>query len=97
MLDATVVRDGVDARIAEFVQRRTALKDANRYFYLQPTMGPVNNRVQMADGREMIMLASYSYLGLIGHPRIDRAAIDAVESYGTGAGGVRLLLSLIHI
>ncbi len=91
MLDATVVRDGVDARVAEFVQRRKAMKDANRYFYLQPTMGPVNNRVQMADGREMIMLASYSYLGLIGHPRIDRAAIEAVEKYGTGAGGVRLL------
>ena len=72
MLDATVVRDGVDARVAEFVQRRKAMKDANRYFYLQPTMGTVNNRVQMADGREMIMLASYSYLGLIGHPRIDR-------------------------
>ena len=71
MLDATVVRDGIDARVAEFVQRRTAMKDANRYFYLQPTTGPVNHRVQMADGREMVMLASYSYLGLIGHPRID--------------------------
>jgi 8-amino-7-oxononanoate synthase len=91
MLDATMVRDGVDARVAEFVQRRKVMKDANRYFYLQPTMGPVNNRVQMADGREMIMLASYSYLGLIGHPRIDQAAIEAVEQYGTGAGGVRLL------
>jgi 8-amino-7-oxononanoate synthase len=45
----------------------------------------------MADGREMIMLASYSYLGLIGHPRIDAAAIAAVEKYGSGAGGVRLL------
>ena len=91
MLDATAVRDGIDARIAEFVQRRAALKAADRYFYLQPTVGPVNNRVRMADGREMIMLASYSYLGLIGHPRIDRAAVDAVEVYGTGAGGVRLL------
>jgi glycine C-acetyltransferase len=39
----------------------------------------------------MVMLASYSYLGLIGHPRIDRAAIAAVEKYGSGAGGVRLL------
>jgi len=91
MVDVTVVADGVDARLAEFVSRRAAMKDANRYFYLQPTTGPVNNRVRMADGREMIMLASYSYLGLIGHPRIDAAAIAAVEKYGTGAGGVRLL------
>jgi glycine C-acetyltransferase len=64
---------------------------ANRYFYLQPTVGPVNHRVAMKDGREMIMLASYSYLGLIGHPKIDAAAIDAIERYGSGAGGVRLL------
>jgi 8-amino-7-oxononanoate synthase len=91
MVDVAVAPDGIDARLAEFVQRRTTTKDANRYFYLQATTGPVNNRVTMADGREMIMLASYSYLGLIGHPRIDAAAIAAVEKYGSGAGGVRLL------
>ena len=91
MLDATMTRDGIDARLAEFVERRAVIKGADRYFYLQPTTGTVNNRVRMADGREMIMLASYSYLGLIGHPRIDAAAIAAVQKYGTGAGGVRLL------
>jgi len=91
MLEATIVRDGIDARIAELAARKAALEEANRYFYLQPTTGPVNHRVTMADGRDMVMLASYSYLGLIGHPRIDAAAIAAVEEYGTGAGGVRLL------
>ena len=91
MHDATLVRDGIDERIGEFAGRRRAMKQANRYFYLQPTVGPVNHRTTMADGREMVMLASYSYLGLIGHPRIDAAAAKAVEEYGTGAGGVRLL------
>jgi len=91
MLATTLVRDGIDTRIAEFADRRRALEAANRYFYLQPTVGPVNHRVTMADGRDMVMLASYSYLGLIGHPRIDAAAAKAVEEYGTGAGGVRLL------
>jgi len=91
MLDATVVRDGIDARISEFVARREALQSANRYFYLQPTVGRTNHRVLMKDGREMVQLASYSYLGLIGHPRIEAAAHAAIEEYGTGAGGVRLL------
>ena len=91
MLDVALVRDGIDARLAEFRSRRTAMKSADRYFYLQPTVGPVNHRVRMADGREMVMLASYSYLGLIGHPRIDAAATRATQAYGTGAGGVRLL------
>lgn len=91
MVDTLIVRDGMDARIEAFVARRAAMEEADRYFYLQPTAGPTNHRVTMADGRDMVMLASYSYLGLIGHPDIDRAAIEATETYGTGAGGVRLL------
>ncbi len=91
MLETTHLRDGVDERITEFAARREALEDADRYFYLQSTTGPVNHTVTMADGRRMVMLASYSYLGLIGHPAIDEAAILAIQRYGTGAGGVRLL------
>ena len=84
-------QDGIDARIAMYVERRDAMQAADRYFYLQPTVGPTNHRVRMADGRDMVQLASYSYLGLIGHPRIDAAAKTAVDAYGSGAGGVRLL------
>lgn len=91
MIDATLVRDGVDARVSEFIARREAMVAADRYFYLQPTVGRTNHRVQMKDGRDMVQLASYSYLGLIGHPRIEEASIAAIEQYGTGAGGVRLL------
>lgn len=91
MVDATAVRDGLDMRVGEFIERRDAMRAADRYFYLQPTVGKTNHRVTMKDGREMIMLASYSYLGLIGHPRIEEAAHAAIDEYGTGAGGVRLL------
>ena len=90
-LERTVLSDGVSTRLDMYRERRDQLQGSNRYFYLQPTTGPVNHTVTMADGREMVMLASYSYLGLIGHPRIDAAAIAAVEKYGSGAGGVRLL------
>jgi glycine C-acetyltransferase len=91
MLDVMPMTDGIDARTAEYAARRAALEAADRYFYLQPTTGKTNHRVTMADGRDMVMLASYSYLGLIGHPRIEAAALEAIERYGTGAGGVRLL------
>ena len=87
----TMLCDGISERVAAFVERRTALKEADRYFYLQPTTGRTNHRVTMADGRDMVQLASYSYLGLIGHPRIEAAAKEAIDVYGTGAGGVRLL------
>jgi len=85
------VRDGLAEKLDEFVIRRAAMKESDRYFYLQAISGPTNHRVMTADGRDMVMMASYSYLGLIGHPRIDAAAKDAVETYGSGAGGVRLL------
>jgi glycine C-acetyltransferase len=39
----------------------------------------------------MLNFASYSYLGLLGHPWIDRAAREAVARYGTGTHGVRIL------
>ncbi len=87
----STLSDGITARVSAFLERRAGLEAADRYFYLQPTVGPVNHRVTMEDGRDMVMLASYSYLGLIGHPRIDEAARNAVTEYGSGAGGVRLL------
>ncbi len=39
----------------------------------------------------MLLGASYSYLGLLGHPEIEAAAKAAVAHYGTGTHGVRLL------
>ena len=43
------------------------------------------------DGREVITLSSNNYLGLTTHPRLRRAAIDAVERYGAGSGAVRTI------
>jgi 7-keto-8-aminopelargonate synthetase-like enzyme len=49
------------------------------------------------EGREMLMLSSYDYLGLIGDPRIDEEAIQAVGKYGTGTGGARLLTGTLDL
>ncbi len=49
--------------------------------------GPV---VEM-EGRETIMLGSNNYLGLTGDERVKQGARDALEAYGTGVTGSRLL------
>ena len=49
--------------------------------------GPV---VEM-EGRETIMLGSNNYLGLTADERVKQAARDALETYGTGLTGSRLL------
>lgn len=43
------------------------------------------------------MFSSYSYLGLIGHPRLAKAVKEAVDRYGTSTGGVRLLTGTLDI
>jgi 8-amino-7-oxononanoate synthase len=48
-------------------------------------------------GAEFFMFSSYSYLGLIGHPRLEVAVRAAVERYGTSTGGVRLLTGTLQL
>lgn len=48
-------------------------------------------------GADILMFSSYSYLGLIGHPRIGTAVQAAVERYGTSTGGVRLLTGTLEL
>jgi 8-amino-7-oxononanoate synthase len=62
--------------------------DVLPYFRLLTSeAGPI---VEM-EGRETIMLGSNNYLGLTGDDRVKGAARDALERYGTGLTGSRLL------
>jgi 8-amino-7-oxononanoate synthase len=48
-------------------------------------------------GQDFSLISSYDYLGLIGHPRVENAAIEAIRSFGTGTGGVRLLTGTMDL
>ncbi len=91
------VDDKISARIRGWRERVEGLQRDDLYFYNQPIeelCGGV--RVRTA-GREMLMFASYSYLGLIGHPKINAAAHAAIDKYGTGTHGVRLLAGTLAL
>lgn len=47
--------------------------------------------VVIIKGKETVMLGSNSYLGLTTHPEVKKAAVDAIEKYGTGCAGSRFL------
>lgn len=69
------------------------------YFHLVEVseVDPGSARVQVKDRGEMLMFGSYSYLGLIGHPAINRAAAEAITRFGTGTNGVRLLAGTLPL
>lgn len=89
--------DGIEFRIQAFLDRVEGLKENNLYFYNQPITELDGSSRAIVRGREMLMFASYSYLGLIGHPRINAAAKAAIDKYGTGTHGVRLLAGTLDL
>jgi len=55
---------------------------------LRVLQGPSKPR-SLVDGREVIMLCSNNYLNLSNHPKVKRAAREAVKTHGAGSGSVR--------
>src|SRR5664280_1751576 len=73
-------------------------RKAGLYFYLEAIEEYLpDNRVRVAGHGEMLLLGGYSYLGLNRHPQIDAAAVAAIEKYGTGTHGVRLLAGSLEL
>jgi len=89
--------DGITRRMAVLKQRIQAARDHDHYFYNQPVEEVLGGSQVIVHGRKMGMYASYSYLGLIGHPRINAAAKAAVDEYGTGTHGVRSLAGTLTL
>ena len=90
-MDFNYSKDTVAQRIRAIVERVNGAKAQDLYFYNQPVSELRGGARVLVNGREMGMYASYSYLGLVGHPRINAAAKAAVDKYGTGTHGVRTL------
>ena len=86
----------VDARARRVFELMGRACDGGVYPYQLPLQTRSGPWVK-AEGRDMMMLSSYDYLGLIGDPRVDEAAIAAIRKYGTGTGGVRMLTGTIDI
>ena len=96
-MDINNKEDAIVRRMEAMLERVSMLKDLDLYFYNQPVSELRGGARVVVNGRDMGMYASYSYLGLVGHPRINKAAQDAVAKYGTGTHGVRTLAGSLKI
>ncbi len=90
-MDWIPAQDGLRKRIEAMCARVEAVSQGGVYFYNMPVTELRGGARVVVNGREMKMFASYSYLGLIGHPRISQAAKNAIDRFGTGTHGVRTL------
>lgn len=63
---------------------------ADLFPYFKPIQSASGPEI-VVDGRKMIMVGSNNYLGLTQHPHVIDLALRAVEKYGSGCTGSRLL------
>lgn len=96
-MDFHSVDNNSTRRIAALKQRVDEIKKHDFYFYNQAVEEMLPGAKVRVQGRVMGMYASYSYLGLVGHPRINEAAKRAVDKFGTGTNGVRTLAGTLTI
>ena len=78
------------ARSHERVEQLRVAREQDLLPYFRLLTGPAGAVVEM-EGAERVMLGSNNYLGLTGDPRVKQAARDALDTYGTGLTGSRLL------
>ncbi len=73
----------------EFTRAEEAMA-MGMYPYFTPIQKVAGNKVRV-NGKDMIMVGSNNYLGLIDHPKVMKAAQDAVDKYGVATCGSRFL------
>ena len=83
-------------RIEQMNERIRSAKEQELYLYLQAAEA-VNGVHVTINGRKMLQFASYAYLNLLGHPKIQAAAQAALEEFGSGTHGVRVLAGTTRI
>jgi 8-amino-7-oxononanoate synthase len=73
-----------------------ALRAEDLYTYYRKISSPQEPVVTM-EGKAVVMLGSNNYLGLANHPEVKRAACHALQTYGSGCAGSRLLNGTLDI
>ena len=72
------------------------LRASGHYFFFRKLESPQDSEV-VVNGRRVIMAGSNNYLGLTTHPRVKEAARKAINEFGSGCAGSRLLNGNLEI
>src|SRR3989304_6283650 len=72
------------------------LKSKNLY-HLPRILETEQKPISIIDGKRVVNLSSNNYLGLTTHPRLIKAAKDAIDKYGVGTAAVRAIIGTMTI
>ncbi|HEY6378924.1 MAG TPA: glycine C-acetyltransferase [Candidatus Dormibacteraeota bacterium] len=95
MIDAPVSR-AVAALDSSLNQDLDRLRAEGLFRPLRVLMTPPDAEV-VIEGRRLINLSSNNYLGLVRHPRLVAAAVEAAQHWGAGSGAVRTIAGTLAI
>ena len=76
----------------KFLQEKVDQLKKDGVYRKLPVLEGKNSSTIKLDGHEMVNLSSNNYLGLANHPKLKKAAQEAIEKYGVGAGAVRTII-----
>ncbi|NIA14037.1 MAG: aminotransferase class I/II-fold pyridoxal phosphate-dependent enzyme [Nitrospiraceae bacterium] len=88
---------GLFDKCSQFVRAKQLMKSGRYPFFLP--LEDTEGCTVVLRGKKLVMAGSNNYLGLTTHPKVRRAAVEAVEKYGTSCTGSRFLngtLTLHH-
>jgi 8-amino-7-oxononanoate synthase len=75
----------------QLIAQDLALREASHRLRVRRPVTPVSSTHVLIDGARYVNFASNNYLGLTHHPRLIRAAQDAVAADGVGSGAAGLI------
>jgi glycine C-acetyltransferase len=79
-------------KLQPFLEKElNAIKEAGLWKRERIITTPQGADIKTADGREVINFCANNYLGLSSHPRVIRAAKDAIDTHGFGMSSVRFI------
>lgn len=82
-------------KLSRYLEPQKA-KEAGIYPYFRAIASEQDTEV-IINGKRVLMFGSNCYTGLVNHPKIKQAAIDAVKKYGTGCAGSPFLNGTLDI
>ncbi|MBF0200657.1 MAG: aminotransferase class I/II-fold pyridoxal phosphate-dependent enzyme [Desulfamplus sp.] len=80
-----------DVYTKAYAYTRSNLVKALGYYPYYPKIEKANATEVTIDGKQITMLGSNNYLGLTNHPKVIEAGVKALQEYGSGLTGSRLL------